>query len=202
MPPSGWHYPQDLSTGQTHKITGFSLEELLANMLEFRTRHLELCGGAQAANIEAIRRDLKNYICSHFRQNCADAPTVPAQQQGVGVANSYVRPIDRAANWLARRAQARVDLVDIGLANRRAEICAQCVQNIKWATSCSSCNDNVAVRTQQIKGNQRTQFDSRLFMCRVWGHINEVAVWLTDTQTTPEHESPAHCWHVTENGER
>ena len=199
VPPGNWHYPQVLSSGQTHKITAFSFEEILSNMLEFRTQHLDLCGGNQNATIEAVRRDLKNYLCAHFKANCADSPTVPAQQQGIGLANSYVRPIDRAANWLAHRAKARVDLVDIGLATRRAQICVQCPQNIRWATSCAPCNDNVQVRVQQIKGNQRTQFDPQLFMCRVWGHINSVAVWMTDTQTTPEHDPPANCWHL-DNG--
>jgi hypothetical protein len=198
MPPGGWHYPQVLSSGQTHRIEGFTFEQLLGNMLDFRSRHIELCGGNQNATIEAIRRDLKAYLCAHFKANCADSPTVPTKQQGIGLANSYVRPIDRAADWLARRAQARVDLVDLGMAGARAHVCAQCPQNIRWQTSCAPCNDNVAVRVQQLKGNQRTPFDSRLFMCRVWGHVNEVAVWMTDTQTTPDHDPPQNCWHINE----
>jgi hypothetical protein len=202
VPPGGWTYPQVLSSGQTIKIEGFSFEQLLEAMLDFRRRHLDLAGGAENANIEAVRRDLKAYFCAHFKANCADSPTVPAQQQGIGLQNSYVRPIDRAANWLAKRAQARVDLVDMGLASNRAHVCAQCPQNVRWATSCAPCNDNVLVRAQQMKGNQRTQFDPQLFMCRVWGHINSVAVWMTDTQTTPEHDAPANCWHLTENGDR
>jgi hypothetical protein len=57
----------------------------------------------------------------------------------------------------------------------------------------------VLIRVQQLKGNQKTQFDSQLFMCRVWGHINSVAVWMADTQSAPEHDPPANCWHL-ENG--
>jgi hypothetical protein len=64
--PGGWHYPQLLSSDQTVRITGFDLQQLLSNMLEFRLRHLELCGGAAKARIEAVRADLKDYLCAHF----------------------------------------------------------------------------------------------------------------------------------------
>ena len=201
VPPGNWHYPQVLSSGQTHKITAFSFEEILSNMLEFRTQHLDLCGGNQNATIEAVRRDLKNYLCAHFKANCADSPTVPTQQQGIGLAYSYVRPIDRAANWLAHRAKARVDLVDIGLASKRAQVCAACVQNIRWQTSCAPCNSNVEVRIQQMKGNQRTQFDPSLHVCRVFGWVNSVAVWLTDQQASPDQQPPPNCWKLTEHAE-
>lgn len=196
VPPGGWHYPQELSTGGTHRIIGFSFEELLANMVEFRTRHLELCGGHQNISIEAVRRDLKAYLCKHFRQNCGDSP---GPQAGQPIARpSRPRPIDRAANWLAERAKTPVNLVDLALATHRAEICAQCPLNIHWQTGCAPCNANVEVRIQQLKANQRTQWDSRLFLCRVFGHINSVAVWMTDTQSPPDLAPPPHCWHQTE----
>jgi hypothetical protein len=200
VPPGNWHYPQVLSSGQTHKVTGFSFEELLSNMLEFRTRHIDLCGGNQNATIEAVRRDLKAYLCKNYPQNCADARSAPVQGLGISVSN-YVRPIDKAANWLAKRAHARVDLVDAGLASRRAQTCVQCVQNVGWQTSCAPCNDNVAVRTQQLKGNQRTQFDQSLKMCRIWGWMNEVAVWMTDQQAVSDQQPPPHCWKITEHAE-
>jgi hypothetical protein len=200
VPPGSWHYPQTLSSGQIHRITGFSFEELLANMLEFRTRHLDLCGGNQSATIDAVRVDLKRYICAHFKGNCADSPGPPPASQPIVHRTTYVRPLDKAANWLAKRAQARIDLVDLGIATHRAEACVGCQQNIRWETGCSSCNDNVSIRVQHLKGTRHTQFDSRLFACRVFGHVNSVAVWLTDTQSTPEQAPPAHCWHLTENG--
>jgi len=73
VPPQGWHYPQQLSSGQNVKITGFSFEQLLSSMLDFRRRHPELCGGMAQATMEMCRTDLKRYLCEHFRQNCADA---------------------------------------------------------------------------------------------------------------------------------
>lgn len=194
MPPGGWHYPQKLSSGQTHKIEGFTFEQLLENILDFRRRHIELCG-AENAYIEVVRADLKSYLCANFRQNCADSPKTPQTAVGIGIVNrEYNRPLDRAANWLAQVAQTRPEFVDIGLAGHRAQICATCPQNIRWETPCAPCNENVHIRLQNFKGNLRTPFDNRLFMCRALGHVNSAAVWLKDTQSSPIHPLPAICW--------
>jgi hypothetical protein len=199
--PGGWNYPQPLSSGQTHKITAFSFEQLLKDMLDFRMRHLDLCGGAENATIERVRADLKKYICVHFRQNCGDysGPPYANSRGGIGVSN-YVTPINRATNWLAAVANERNSYVDPALAAQRAQVCAQCPANIHWATPCGPCNQNVDVRTQQLKGSMATPYDRNLFVCRAYGHMNSVAVWLADTHSTPEHAPPSHCWRLTEHG--
>lgn len=192
--PGGWHYPQALSTGQSVKITAFSFEELLSNMLDFRRNHMDLCG-AESASIEAVRADLKTYLCAHFKQNCADAGGfLPAVTAGIGVKPDYKRPIDRAGAWIAELGNTRTERVDYGLAGHRAQVCAQCPQNVRWATPCAPCNDNILVRIQQAKGSLYTPLDRQLFMCRLYGHINEVAVWLTDTHSHSEEQPPPHCW--------
>jgi hypothetical protein len=201
VPPGSWHYPQVLSSGQTVKITGHSFEQLLTEMLDFRTRHIELCGGGQKATIESVRADLKTYFCAHFRQNCADSPTSPniTARVGIGITN-YQRPIDRAADWLARIGHISIPRVDPALAAHRAHICAQCPQNVRWATPCGPCNENVSVRTQNAKGSVHTPYDRNLFSCRIYGHVNEVAVWLTDTHSVSEQQPPAICWKAQSNG--
>jgi hypothetical protein len=195
MPPGGWHYPQVLSSGQTIKITGFTFEQVLENILEFRERHLDLCGGSEKATIEQVRADLKSYLCAHFKQNCADAPTQPhiPTRIGIGV-TSYERPIDRASNWLAKLGHQHVDKVDTALAAQRAQICAACPQNVRWATPCGPCNENVSVNIQNAKGSLQTPYDRHLFSCRIYGHVNEVAIWLTDTYSSSERKAPEICW--------
>lgn len=192
--PGGWHYPQLLSNGDTVKITAFSFEELLNSILEFRMRHIDLCG-APNARIEVVRADLKRYICAHFKQNCADTQgaAVFGGVAAIGVSN-YKRPIDRAAQWLADVANLGLSHVDPALAAQRAQICAQCQSNIRWATPCGPCNENVSVRVQQLKGSMATPYDRNLFMCRSYGHNNEVAVWLENTYSVAEHPPPTHCW--------
>lgn len=194
--PGGWHYPQALSSGLTIKITAFDFEELLRSILDFRMRHIDLCG-AESAHIESVRSDLKTYICKNFRQNCADANATP--YAGIGVAE-YHKPIDRSSDWLAQMANRRQEHVDLGLASQRAQICAQCQQNIRWSTSCGPCNDNVQIRIQNLKGNLRTAYDRHLAMCRIYGHVNEVAVWLKDTHSQSDAEPPPHCWKAQKNG--
>lgn len=190
--PGGWHYPQLLASGQSVKITGFSFEQLLENMLDFRRRHIELCG-SENATIEVVRADLKDYLCKNFKQNCADAHTAPAQAIGIGITN-YQKPIDRAANWIAAAALQRHEFVDAALAAQRAQICVQCRQNTRWETGCMPCNDNVLVRLQQMKGSMRTPYDRQLHMCRVFGWLNEASVWLAGEPPAVEQEVPAHCW--------
>jgi len=200
MPPSGWHYPQKLSSGEEVRLTGFTFEMLLDAMLDFRRRHPELCGGSSNATIEMVRADLKHYLCSHFRQNCADSPMSPAITAGVGIGmptgQRYHTPIDRAGDWLARIGHQRLEKVDPALAAHRAQICASCPQNVRWATPCAPCNDSILVRIQNAKGSLATPYDRHLQVCRVYGHTNEVAVWLVDTNHLPtEQLPPPPCWH-------
>jgi hypothetical protein len=197
VPPGGWHFPQVLSSGQTVKLTGFSFEQLLAEMLDFRMRHVDLCG-AESARIESVRADLKSYLCAHFRQNCADSRQPPLIQVPP-VASGYIRPIDRAATWLGVIGNQSIERVDPALAAQRAQICAQCRQNVHWQTGCQPCNENVLVRIQNAKGSVHTPYDKSLFTCRVYGWANEVAVWLTDQHGNPKESPPPHCWKVQEN---
>lgn len=199
VPPGSWHYLQVLSSGQTVKIIGHSFEQLLSNMLDFRLRHIDLCG-AEKANIESVRADLKAYFCAHFRQNCADSRSAPSiQTGGIGIVN-YQRPIDRSAAWLGQIGNMSIERVDAALAASRAQVCASCPQNVRWETPCGPCNDNVLVRVQNAKGSLQTPYDRHLFMCRVYGHINEVAVWLTDTHSIKQSQPPAICWKGNDHG--
>lgn len=197
MPPGGWNYPQVLSNGQTVKLQGFTFEMLLDNMLDFRRRHHELCGGMAKATIEEVRRDLKIYLCSHYRQNCADSPSSPTitATTGIGIARSYQTPIDRAGDWLAKIGHLRLEKVDPALASHRAQICAACPHNVRWATPCAPCNDSIAVRIQNAKGSLATPYDRNLMVCRLYGHTNEVAVWLADTHAQSSQQPPEVCWH-------
>jgi hypothetical protein len=194
--PHGWHYPQLLSSGQTVRITAFSFEQLLANMLEFRSRHLDLCGGAALARIEAVRADLKTYICAHFKANCAESSSAPVRGIGIAMTN-YVSPINKASDWLARVAHEPLEHVDPALAAQRAQICASCPHNVSYQTGCAPCNQNVQVRTQIAKGSLATPYDRNLLVCRIFGHHNEVAVWLKDTHSESQQQPPAVCWKKT-----
>jgi hypothetical protein len=200
VPPRGWRYPQVLSSGQTVEIIGYSFEQLLENLAEFRRRHPDLCGGAEKALIETVRSDYREYVCKHFRQNCASGSSTSTVQTGsIGVTN-YVSPINKAADWLAQIGQNRLEHVDAALAAQRAQICAQCPQNVHWETPCAPCNDNIRIRTQNAKGSLATPYDRNLFVCRVFGHMNEVAVWLSALNSTPQSQPPAVCWNK-QNGE-
>jgi hypothetical protein len=203
MPPGGWHYPQVLSSGETIKIHGFTFEQALQNILEFRTRHPDLCGGSAEATIEQVRIDLKKYLCSHFKQNCADAPTMPhiPSRTGIGIAN-YERPIDRASDWLSRVGHQHIEKVDAALAAQRAQVCAGCPQNIRWATPCQPCNEHVLVSIQNAKGSAHTPYDRNLFSCRMYGWTNEVAVWLTNPmgKLKENQKPPDICWAWKLNG--
>jgi hypothetical protein len=40
----------------------------------------------------------------------------------------------------------------------------------------------------------RTPYDQHLHSCRVFGHLNEVAVWLVNTHSSSDNSPPANCW--------
>jgi hypothetical protein len=193
--PGGWHYPQTLSSGQEIRITAPSFEMLLESILEFRRRHMDLCG-AENAEIGKVRRDLKDYICKNFRQNCADSRPAPANNIGIGISlvADYITPIDKAGNWLSEIEHHRLEHVDLGIAGYRAQICAQCPMNVRWQTGCAPCNENIEIRIQNLKGNMRTPYDPQLHLCRVFGHVNSVAIWLAETRSSSEGKVPPHCW--------
>ena len=195
VPPGGWHFEQALSSGQSVRIAGGSFEQLIAALVEFRLRHSDLCGGAARADVGNVRADIRDYYCRNFRQNCAGGYSPPAAR---GPVNQYVSPINRAADWLVRIGNARLEHVDAALAAQRAYVCAQCPQNVQWQSGCTACNTNIQVRTQNAKGSAATPYDKNLLVCRCYGHANEVAVWLKNTLSQSEHEPPAHCWHITE----
>ena len=186
VPPGGWHYQQVLSSGETVRVNGFSFEQLISNLVDFRRRHSDLTGGAAKSEERVIVADIRDYYCRNFRQNCAGGAATPTVESGgIGVTN-YVSPINKAADWLAQIGNSRVEQVDAALASQRAQVCAQCSQNVGWRTSCGPCNDNILIRAQRAKGSLATPFDRNLGVCRVFGHLNEVAVWLANTQSTPQ----------------
>lgn len=197
VPPGGWNYPQVLSTGATVKITAFSFEQLLESMLDFRRRHPELVGGSAKATIENVRIDLKNHFCAHFRQNCADSHGTPVTQPtGTSHRATYSRPIDKAGDWLSRIGNSKLERVDAALASQRAHVCASCPQNTRWASPCAPCNETIEIKVQNAKGSAHTPYDRHLFVCRAFGHVNEVAVWLADTFSETDQQIPLHCWKL------
>lgn len=199
VPPRGWKYPQVLSSGQTVEVIGYSFEQLMENISEFRRRHSDLCGGVGQAEIGVVREDYRTYVCKHFRQNCASSASTPTVQTGgIGVTN-YVSPINKAADWLAQLGNQRLEYIDAALAAQRAQVCAQCPQNVRWETPCQPCNDNIRVRSQNAKGSHSTPYDRNLAVCRVFGHLNEVAVWLSHPGSSPQSQPPAVCW-LKDNG--
>ena len=195
VPPRGWKYPQLVDGGQAIEIIGYSFEQLIENIAEFRRRHPDLCGGTEKSQIGVVREDYRAYVCKHFRQNCASGVNTPAVQTGgIGMTN-YVSPINKAADWLAALGNTRPEYVDAALAAQRAQVCAQCPQNVRWETPCAPCNDNIRIRSHNAKGSLSTPYDRNLAVCRVFGHMNEVAVWLSRPGNNPQSQPPAVCWN-------
>ena len=112
---------------------------------------------------------------------------------------NYVSPINKAADWLASLGNQRSEYVDAALAAHRAQICAQCSQNVQWLTPCQPCNENVLIRMQNAKGSLATPYDRNLLVCRSHGWHNAVSVWLKDPPSTPQQAVPTHCWKITEH---
>lgn len=90
--------------------------------------------------------------------------------------------------------------VDQQEADRRAEICASCPDNIE-PQGCTPCRASVIKRVINLTvGDRQTTYDSELKSCKYCGCFNKAQVWfplesLQKTITDAENQAlPEHCW--------
>lgn len=196
--PGGWHYLQPLlNNPQPLKIEAITYQLLLNKVFKWRLEHLDLVPQGAVA-MRRVERDIKAYICTSFPHQCNPIG------RGTIIANPRmeapprVRPITplihRIETWLATVCNRPFNPVDPVKAQQRARICMQCPQNVRWDSNCGPCNGNIKRRSLLLRGDLYLPQDPHLRGCRVFGHLNEVAVWLPDTRSIASDEIPSICW--------
>lgn len=183
VPRGGWHYKQD---GLDETIDSDSPENLCKRVLQHRVNR-----GIPVGNVE---EDISNYIKSvsphndRFRRQAAFVPEV-----------SRIRPIqpliERIKEWLVSKQGKIAKLTDEFERQRRAEICAQCPQNIPWQSSCGECNSDTIYRGNLVRQKTEAPLDKKLRACRVNNLYLQTAVALEKEELPLKNpESPSQCW--------
>ena len=184
-PLGGWrYYVPETDT----MVYGPHWGALLANV----TAHLDANQIAYDPNIE---RRVELYMCSEVPDGCSDVPEseVKPKKMTVGDVLRFTAMI--GADMLNGR--KRVDKEE---ANRRADICVRCPDNID-PDGCTSCNrGRMEKMVEKLTGAIATKKDSQLKSCRHCGCINKAQVWFPldilqrFTNTEVNKALPSTCW--------
>lgn len=104
--------------------------------------------------------------------------------------------IERIKAWLISKQEKRLPkLTDNFTAIQRAEICAQCAQNIPWRTSCGECNSDVVYRGDMVRQTTQFQYDKKLRACRKANLYLPAAVLMDQDELPKKDEDfPSACW--------
>lgn len=91
--------------------------------------------------------------------------------------------------------------VQLDEANRRAEICANCADNVSAQAGCGGCNGGSVDRlVMRLVGRQSTKADKKLHSCRHCGCLNRAQIWFPlgllqkHTPDRVREALPQHCW--------
>ena len=116
-------------------------------------------------------------------------------------AESIIKGITSLAT-MAKEAVSGGDVfVDRAEANRRAEICSRCYQNMT-TNFCAGCSamEQITSMVAKVRGRRTTNLDSRLYTCGVCGCRNEAIVHvnkkilLSGEKTETTNSRPDWCW--------
>lgn len=190
--PGGWHFEQELDSGQHQRIEGRTYRELVERVLMFRLQHIELVPSGTSTK-ERVESDLLVWICSRFPTTCT-GPRGELPQATVKAQPAYTRPTNRIEDWIKTLSGQDLEWIDQASATRRARICMGCHLNQRWETGCGPCNTNIRSRSLLIRGSHKTGFENQLRACLSYGFLLEVAVWLKDTYAQPRRTPPPECW--------
>ena len=183
VPQGGYSYTQE-ETGHTITTSNFG-------MLVYKVKlHRQANNLPIPFNFEDI---IEAYVCEHTPDNCFEAAPEPAPTAKPLTLASAVR----LTKTLIAAGNKRVDQAE---ANRRAEICSACSDNLQ-PSGCSGCNQGLMKKAIEFiaKGN-KTPHDNKLKSCKYCGCFNAAQIWipldaLQKTINEDENEAlPSHCW--------
>jgi hypothetical protein len=210
IPAGGWRYEQPLSSGKTQILEENGYDELERLVLEWRLQHLSFIEPA-SANMEQVRTDIRLHICRVSPQNCLDKSGTAGFEirQPLGNRSEHVPTIHRLNAWFALTQRAnRIEYAPAGIAEARGKTCAECSQNVDWRDKmCAPCNAAISHQSLHLRGSRSLPevIVHKLGACRLYGHLNEAAVWLEEGPVLDKNsrsngadgkreEKPSHCW--------
>lgn len=192
IPPGGWHYLQPVEGEEPLRLDAASYEELLSVVIRERIN-----GGIDTSTVE---KDVEDYICGLSPWQCSKPAGCLKPKTAKVKSRKITELINRILTWMDRVYQCRDrEFVSQGEAERRAEICRGCPQNVYWHVDCGPCNTKVEHALFLLRGGRHTSSDIKLERkgCRAIGFCHRTAVHIDfEEMSLPiEAESaPDHCW--------
>lgn len=182
VPPGGFFVAKCDHCGAVFKkhhvdgVVGPFNEHLRANGLPEKTRH---------QIVQIICRDTPANICEggnyHFKNRAMSWRDVV---NGTRVLTSFL---------IAGR-----PLVEQAEANKRAETCAGCLENVTFTSPCSGVCPELESLVSSVVGGAGTPHDHRLMACHVCGCSNRAQIHLPleilAKGVTKDMDFPPHCW--------
>lgn len=185
VPMGDWTYSQEWGDQQLQKISGSSWEDLIEQVRIFRLNQNIPIGDPAAEVSEAIRKrspqnDIWRTGKAEFTRN-NHVPLTPL--------------IEKMREYFGKLKNKQVALESEDVAEKRAEVCLGCPQNINYQSSCHGCDERVRYDGILIRRRAEFRLDSRLKGCRLHGFLLSTAVFLTDEDLPPRHpDSPPGCF--------
>jgi hypothetical protein len=198
VPPGGFWYEQALADGSVTRISGGSLDQVLELVLAYRQQNGMILGAGVEALPEAVSRDYHQWACGKWPWLCTgvrEGPTATVEASG-GV-RGFELLVLRMQRWVDGLRRGPIEWVDAKRALERANICLGCPMNVLWETNCGSCNQNLVLSSAAVRGVRRTGMEGGLKGCRVYGTLQEVAVWVQDPGGEgAKYQVPSFCWRA------
>jgi hypothetical protein len=161
----------------------------------YEANNIALPNGWEASVEDQICRQLPEGWCEYSDGN----PSKGARS--LLSAENIIKGITSLAT-MAKEAVSGGDVfVDQAEANRRAEICARCYQNMT-TNFCAGCSamQQITSMVSKVRGERTTPLDSKLYTCGVCGCRNEAIVHvnkkilLSGEKTETTNSRPDWCW--------
>lgn len=185
----GWRFMQPMADGQIFRIpTQGSLQsgrDLCEAVKIFRINNSIPLGNIELDVADYIRR------VSPYNDTYRGRKAILYK----AIEQPFVALIYRIKEWLDKLAPTKPELVDVIEANRRAEICIACEQNIRWKVDCGPCNEAIEYLARNTRNLTDYALDDALLGCRIHGCHLPTLVFL-DRGYLPDRidKQPAHCW--------
>lgn len=195
MPPGGWFYEQAIEGSNPIRIEGQTYQQLENRVFQFRLDNLELVPTGSATR-EIVRDNLRIAICSRAPSQCTGDWTPSTPRQKASPETGYRPPIERIEDWFKKLTTVEIRWKDASRANAAAEVCTSCPQNVPWKVGCAPCVEAIETRIHRIRGDRQTVIDGQLRACRIFGHHNQLAVWMNPTFSEAKETPPEACWNA------
>ena len=153
-------------------------------------------------------KSVEDQLCRQLPSGwCQYTDGTPAKgAKSILSAESIIKGIKSLSTMASSAISGDEVFVDQNEANRRAEICARCYQNMT-TNFCAGCGamQQITSLVAKVKGKRTTPLDAKLYTCGVCGCRNEAIVHvnrkilLSGEKTETTNSRPDWCWLKTDD---